>query len=103
MRVRIRTNDVPTSGEALDAGSLFGYPLSDRDGSSLCPMWTFHRGIRAAAASVEAHLNPLERHQPFLDRPIHDRQEGFDLLQTVHDLDYDRQILGQAQDFRRMQ
>jgi len=58
-------------------------------------------GRRCAAVAEGAHL--LERDQPPADHRVDDWQEGVDLLLAVDDLDHQRQVHRQAQDFARVE
>src|SRR6516165_1217024 len=49
--------------------------------------------------AVLQHLNLFQRDEAARDHAVEHRQEGVDLLLRVDDLDHDRQVLRQAQDF----
>jgi hypothetical protein len=48
---------------------------------------------RSGSSPVEPNGNLLQRHKALSDGPVHRRQERFDLLPRVDDLQHDRQVL----------
>src|SRR6266850_75137 len=58
-------------------------------------------GSSRRPASIKLDLHPLHCRQPVGNRAVDDRQKGFDLFRCIHDLNNDRQVGRELQDFRR--